>query len=68
MRHEVIQTKLHPLDCKCSLHRPRQNRWAAAMEPGDIDALKKGVIVALWGNGLVATAHYAPSVIDWLFS
>ncbi|MBB6191167.1 hypothetical protein FHS51_001389 [Sphingobium wenxiniae] len=68
MRHEVISTKLHPQDCRCKLHRPQHNRWAAAMEPGDLDSLKKGVIIALWGNGLIAAAHYAPTVIDWLSS
>jgi len=72
MRHEVISTKLHPMECRCdrcAQSRPkRPNRWAEAMEPGDLDTLKKSVSIALWANGLIAAAHYAPTVIDWLSS
>lgn len=72
MRHDVISTKLHSLDCRCDRCAQgtpqRLNRWVEAMEPGDVDMLKKAVSVALWANGLMAAAHYAPTVIDWIAS
>lgn len=68
MRHEVIQTHLHPLDCQCHLHRQHANRWAAAMEPGDIDAIRKGLIVGVFFAGYAAATKFAPTVIDWLSS
>ena len=68
MRHEVIQTKLHPLDCQCSLHRQHANRWAAVMEQGDIDAMRKGLVLGAWLGGIAAAHQYVPTVIDWLSS
>jgi len=76
MRHEVIQTKLHPLDCRCSLHREPGNRWLAVIEPsnfalvepGDIAAIQKGLIGGAWLAGIAAAYKYTPTVIDWLTS
>ncbi|WP_030540580.1 hypothetical protein [Sphingobium sp. DC-2] len=70
MRHEVISTKLHPLDCQCDLHRePLVQRWARAADPADeLDAIRKGLIAGTWVAGVLAGAKYAPTVIDWLCS
>lgn len=69
MRHEVIPTKLHPLDCRCHLHRASLgHRFARAAEPGDLDAIRKGLIAGTWVAGVLAGAKYAPTVIDWFCS
>lgn len=69
MRHEVISTQLHPLDCQCRLHRaPLSHRFARVAEPGDLDAIRKGLIAGTWASGVLAGAKYVPTVIDWLCS
>jgi hypothetical protein len=59
MRHDVI----HDMHCECSRCWSAQNR--PAVDPGDIDALKKGAIVGLWVSGLLCARHFGPAIIDW---
>lgn len=62
MRHDV----LHPMGCACrSCRRPAEQ---SAVDPQDLDALRKGLIAGLWAGGMIAAGKYGPSIIDWMTS
>lgn len=62
MRHDVI----HEMQCGCDRCTPRHA--APAVDPLDLDAIRKGVVLALWVGGVLAARQYGPSIIDWIAS
>ncbi|WP_261934632.1 hypothetical protein [Sphingomonas bisphenolicum] len=70
MRHDAI----HPMGCACERCAPSRASQAhgarpypaPAVDPRDLDALRKGMIAGLWVGGLLAAGKFGPSIIDWM--
>lgn len=64
MRHDAI----HPMACgceRCASPLAPSRYHEPVIDPADLGALRKGIIVGLWAGGLIAASQYAPTIADW---
>lgn len=62
MRYDPI----HVIDCRCTRCASPADRTLS--DHPDLAALRKGAIAGAWAVGLIASAKFGPSILDWLAS